>query len=45
MFGEKLRAALPRELGALGVIVLSLFIAERVAGIIPIGLERNFAFL
>src|SRR5262245_9534067 len=44
MLGEELGGAIPRELVALGIIVSPCFVAEGMAGVIPIRFKRNFAF-
>src|SRR5215475_10855552 len=44
MFREELGGAIPRELGALGIIVSPCFVVEGMAGVIPIRFKQNFAF-
>src|SRR4029453_7487285 len=44
VLGEKLGGAVPGELGTLSIIISTRFIAEGVAGIIPIGFEGHLAF-
>ena len=44
MFGEKGDGAVPGELGAFRIIVRPFFVEKGVAGIIPVGLKRDFAF-